>query len=351
MKTRLLLQKFYILLITGLVSLPALHAQDIHFAQFHNSPVNLSPGLVGVFGGDIRFVANYRQQWKSVPVPYSTFMGSFENKFFYSKGKFDRYITGGILITSDEQGSAHLKSLQIGIPLSLTIPLSKNHKHFLTAGFNLSYGQRKFSTNSLSFDNQFIDFMYNPNADPIEGALFANTSIQYFDVSHGLNWRYQSKKRRTKFDLGGATYHLNRPNHDFWSPDRDVRLDIRKLTYFLYQVQITKNFDLVGQYLWQNQGTYNEQMYTVSGRIYLNQKPYHELALQIGFNYRSRHEDAIVPVFEVHWKTWMLGLSYDLNAWSDVGTITDRKGGPELSLMYRLYKIKPMPKFKSCPII
>jgi type IX secretion system PorP/SprF family membrane protein len=277
-------------------------------------------------------------------------MGSFENKFFYSKGKYDRYITGGLLVTSDEQGSAKLKSLQIGVPVSITLPLGKKNKHFLTAGFNLSYGQRSFSTNSLSFDNQFIDFMYNPNADPIEGALFANTNIQYFDVSHGINWRYQSKKRRTKFDFGGATYHINRPNHDFWSPDRDVRLDIRKLTYFMYQFQVTKNFDLVGQYLWQNQGTYNEQMYTVSARIYLNTKPYNEFALQVGANYRSRHEDAIVPCFEIHWRTWMLGLSYDLNAWSDVATITDRQGGPEVSLIYRLYKIKPMP-FKSCPII
>ncbi|MEO6037125.1 MAG: hypothetical protein ABIQ93_01850, partial [Saprospiraceae bacterium] len=47
----------------------ALSAQDIHFSQFANSPINLSPGLIGAFGGDVRFVANYRNQWRSGPIP------------------------------------------------------------------------------------------------------------------------------------------------------------------------------------------------------------------------------------------------------------------------------------------
>ena len=47
-------------------------AQDIHFSQFNMSPVNLNPAFTGFFDGDYRGVANYRSQWSSVPVSYST---------------------------------------------------------------------------------------------------------------------------------------------------------------------------------------------------------------------------------------------------------------------------------------
>ena len=48
-------------------------AQDIHFSQFNNSPLNLNPAQTGLFNGDWRFVGNLRNQWSSVPVPYRTF--------------------------------------------------------------------------------------------------------------------------------------------------------------------------------------------------------------------------------------------------------------------------------------
>jgi len=58
-----------IVLFALLLSALGLTAQDIHFSQYGNSPLNLNPGLAGVFGGDLRFVGNYRKQWLTVPVP------------------------------------------------------------------------------------------------------------------------------------------------------------------------------------------------------------------------------------------------------------------------------------------
>lgn len=49
-----------------------LSAQDIHWTQFYAAPMNISPGLIGIFPGETRFMANYRSQWHSVPVDYST---------------------------------------------------------------------------------------------------------------------------------------------------------------------------------------------------------------------------------------------------------------------------------------
>ena len=123
-----------------LAPLSFLAAQDIHFSQYLNSPMNLGPGMTGVFGGDTRFTGNYRNQWSRVPVPYTTFSGVVENKFYLSKLKYDRFLTGGLEINFDRQGTLSLTSLQIGIPISYTIPLSEmlftldqNFSHYHTS--------------------------------------------------------------------------------------------------------------------------------------------------------------------------------------------------------------------------
>ena len=40
-------------------------AQDPHFTQYFTSPLTLNPALTGLVQGDLRFAANYRQQWAS----------------------------------------------------------------------------------------------------------------------------------------------------------------------------------------------------------------------------------------------------------------------------------------------
>ena len=47
-------------------------AQDIHFSQFSETPLLRNPALAGIFSGDLRIQAVYRNQWNSVTVPYQT---------------------------------------------------------------------------------------------------------------------------------------------------------------------------------------------------------------------------------------------------------------------------------------
>lgn len=336
----------YRLLWLVLLALPAfgLQAQDIHFSQFGNSPLNLNPGNNGVFGGDLRFVGNYRTQWRGVPVPYTTFSGSVENKIYYRRNQYDRYFTGSLLINYDRQGALELTSLQIGIPVGLTLPLAKNN--FLTVGVTPAFGQRAFNHHQWSFDAQFVDCLYNPSAPTMEDGSLFSTNLQYFDLSTGLNYRFYAAKSRSRFDVGGALHHVNRPNHDFWTNSDDVRLAVRKAIYGMGLVQVTSNFDLLGQVMYQEQGGYRELLYGAGGRLLLNAKPYEELALQAGVNFRQRYSDALVWHFEVYWRTWTLGVSYDLNL-SDFTVATNRRGGPEVALIYRLYRFKPT---NYCPI-
>lgn len=353
MKT--LLSRLRIILSPALLLLAfSLTAQDIHFSQFGNSPLNLNPGLAGVFGGDLRFVGNFRSQYRSVPVPYTTFSASVENKIYWTKGKYDRFLTGSLILNYDRQGSIHLTSLQIGIPISVTLPLGRNK--FLTVGATPAFGQRAFDTNRLTFDAQWVDCVFDPNADTREDQLFASTNLKYFDLSAGANLRLQSEAKRSRLDVGGGMHHINRPNHDFWSSDLttdpgNVKLYNKLSIYALGLVQLSSNFDLLGQGVYQKQGGYKEIVYGGALRMHLNQNPYRELALQIGVDYRHRYQDALIPHLEVLWRTWTLGFTYDLNLWSDVELVTNRRGGPEVALIYRLYRVKPLSTFKTCPII
>lgn len=324
------------------ISLPA---QDIHFSQFGNSPLNLSPGLNGVFGGDMRFIANYRNQWRGVPVPYNTVSGTLENKFYYAREKYDRYFTGSLLFNYDRQGSLKLTSLQIGIPIGLTLPLAANN--FLSLGVTPAFGQRTFDSNSWTFDAQFVDCLFDPsNPTREDGSLFT-TSLQYFDLGAGLNYRWQAAEKRSRFDIGGGMHHINRPDHNFWTnnPD-DVRLASRYALYGMGVAQLSSNLDLAFQAQYQLQGGYRELVYGAGVRFLLNAKPYEELALQVGALFRQRYSDAVIWHAEVYWKTWTLGFSYDLNV-SDFDIATNNRGGPEVSLSYRLYRFKPT---KYCPI-
>jgi len=335
-----------LLLVVFAFSAGSLPGQDIHFSQFSNSPLNLSPGLNGVFGGDMRFIGNYRNQWRSVPVPYNTFSGTIENKFYYRKEKYDRYFTGSLLLNYDRQGSLKLTSLQIGIPIGITIPLAPGN--FLSVSATPAFGQRSFDSHNWSFDAQFVDCLYDPgNPTREDGSLFS-TNLQYFDLAAGLNYHWQSQEKRSKLDIGGGMHHLNRPDHNFWTnnPDDDVRLASRVALYGLGMIQLTSSFDLALQAQYQQQGGYRELLYGAGARFLLNSKPYEELALQVGAYFRQRYSDAVIWHAEVYWKTWTLGFSYDINV-SDFNIATNNRGGPEVSLSYRLYRFKPT---KYCPI-
>ena len=48
--------------------------QDIHWSQFNDNQLYQNPAHTGHFDGDYRFIGNYRDQWRSVTVPFSTFL-------------------------------------------------------------------------------------------------------------------------------------------------------------------------------------------------------------------------------------------------------------------------------------
>lgn len=55
--------------------------QDAHWSQFNDNQLFQSPAHTGQFDGDFRLIGNYREQWRSVTIPYRTCSISLDFKY------------------------------------------------------------------------------------------------------------------------------------------------------------------------------------------------------------------------------------------------------------------------------
>ncbi|MEM9885079.1 MAG: PorP/SprF family type IX secretion system membrane protein [Bacteroidota bacterium] len=341
--------KLHLLLAAMLFLLGIAHTQDIHFSQYYHSPLNLSPALVGVHSGEIRFVGNYRNQWENVGVDYTTFSGAVERKFYLEKLQ-NSYFSAGLLINHDQAGTSKLSRTNIGVSASYSLQLSP--VFFMTAGAHLGINQRAFKTTDLTFDNQFDGEQFDPSRSR---EAFDNTSIASLDLASGLNFRLQPQDahpltKRSKLDVGLGVFHLNTPREGF-NLQEDIRLDRRYSAYLQGTVMLHPTFDLVIRGMAQFQGQYRENVVGGGAKIFINRKPARELAVLLGGSYRfDTFGDAMIPHIEFHIQQWMLGLNYDVNI-SEFQAASERRGGLEVAVRYLFTPVKPPEKTKVCPII
>lgn len=334
-------------------------AQEIHFSQFRNAPLQLSPALAGVFDGDHRFGANYRAQWHDVPVNYRTLNGNWDARFAKNK-KNGNFFGGGVVFNYDWAGDSKLSTAYLGLNGSYTHQIHK--RHFLGAGVSIGGFQRAFKMDDLTWDDQFDgkEVIYTAPS----GETFDNTSIFYGDFSAGLNYHFRQEEKerknasRSTLDIGAGLLHINRPKKNFYDND-EVRLERLLNIYGLGTFQLTKNFDLIALFNGKYQGVETEHVANLGARFYLNPKPTRKTAVGIGVGYRWNSEglgtgDAIIPNVELLYRDWLFGLSYDVNI-SDFGraantNATNNFGGPEISIIYILKKVNEEEFCPTCPV-
>lgn len=312
--------------------------QDVHFSQIASSPLNINPGLTGVHNGDYRFIANYRNQWNNVPVSYLQCSGSVDWRISDKKGLYSPWATG-FIFNYDRAGDSKLTLTGLNATGSYTRRLGKSN--FLTLGALLGANQRSFSTTNLHFDDQYDG---DSNDQPTT-EVFPRTSRWYFDFSAGLNWYVRKDTSRTGLNLGLGMYHLNRPEQNFLD-ENPQRLPMRYSLYGVGVLQLAKPFDLVGYATAQFQGPATETVLALSGRLYLNTVKTKELALEAGLGYRLG--DAFIPRLGLSYRSWQVGLSYDINS-SPFKTASYKRGGPEVSVIYVFTKVPPMEFCPVCP--
>lgn len=195
MRKNLLLFLFIILCLGFL----EVKAQDPQFSQFYAAPLYLNPGFVGATQ-QARVGANYRNQWPSIDASFVTFSAYFD---YY----LDDFNSGvGIIINSDREGLAGLRSNSIGLQYAYQLRLTENIT--FRPGVEVSYVIRNVDFMKLTFGDQ-----YNPgnigNPLPTDESFNSDLNVVYPDIAFG------GVLYTDAFWIGLSAHHLTTPNQSF----------------------------------------------------------------------------------------------------------------------------------------
>lgn len=318
-------------------------SQDFHYSQFYNEPLNFNPSLAGVMDGDKRIIFSLRDQYRTAPVPYFTMSASYDMKFLPDTPKRG-YFSGGAFFNYDKQGDAKFTLFNLNVAGSYTYYL--NQKHLLTGGALIGYSNRGFSKDDLRWDNhwdpqrEIVDFNRPINEN------FESFRFSYLETGLGVNYRYQHSVRNNLM-LGVSAFHLTTPSQNFISVGND-KLDMRLSLLAIANIKITDDFDVQGNFLFQNQDVYQELIFGGIGKIYINKKRGKKLAFHLGF--LDRIGEGWAPKLAVEYNEWYVSMNYDIVNKKDLSGITSYRGGPEVHVRYMIKNVRPLGEFKICPI-
>ncbi len=316
--------------------------QDLHYSQFYYNYHNLSPSLIGNYGGNDRVTLNYRNQWASVPVPYNTisFLYDGARKFKNSQSSYGF----GLGLDYDRAGDSKLNIARFVGAFNYMPYLNKRNKIMIAV--SPSIAQRRLSSEELRWGNQWTGDHYNKDLPSKEN--YSVSGDFFLDLGAGLSYEFRLTNR-TKINLSGAAFHLNRPDQSFYGiTQKEAKLPIRYSLSTQIGIGIFSIFDLIISGNYQLQEEYRETIGSGLLRIRINQTPGQILNVLAGCNIRL--DDALIPTAGIEFKNWMVSVSYDINT-SFFNVATNKKGGPELAVQYVFANINKSGIYKKCPLL
>jgi len=299
--------------------------QDVHWSQFNDNQLFQNPGQAGHFDGDYRFIANYRDQWRSVTVPFSTFSMSADAKF--------KDYGVGLLLSHDQAGDGKFRTVEVQGNFSRLFKITKDSIHTIRPGINFGMNHRQINWDALYFDNQYNGYIFDPTTATNE----TYQSDRKTNISIGVGSLYEWRKNeRFKVLSGFGIYNLNRPNQGFYT--EKIQRDIRFTIFAKGTFKINQKWDAVPSLQFNNQGIYRELLIGGSAKYYLNSTIKVYKALYGGVWYRNR--DAAYLTFGYDYKDFFAGISYDIN-YSKLVPASRARGGIEIAVRYIIRTFKP----------
>lgn len=311
-----------IAMLFGLLGGSVLYAQDIHFSQFFEAPLLRNPSLAGIYTGDIRVQAVYRDQWNSVTNAYKT--GSLDAEFKMPVGKAHDFITTGLQILYDRAGTIGWTSTHLLPAVNYHKSLSAEKNRYLSLGFMGGWVQRKFDPSKMTTNSQYDGGGTGEN--------LVSASYSYLDGSVGMSYNANlNANPENNFFVGAAYHHFNKPTNSFygnsnsllnpkWVFSGGMRFGINDYAYMTLQADYS------------SQDNYRE---TIAGALYglrLGQDPEKPEYVLHGGAF-LRWDDALIPVIKIDYSPFAVAISYDVNI-SKLKTSSHGRGGFELSVSY-----------------
>lgn len=323
------------------------NAQDIHFSQFYEEPLDMNPAMCGAFPGMILGELNYRTQWSSVAgsgYGFSTMAATAEYHNLlknWTKG----YLSPGLNFYSDQSGDAKIGITQVNFTLASGIYLSD--RNCLAVGLQAGYAQHSINTANLQWDNQYDQAtgQYNPNLGSGEPGI--GNSFSYVDFAAGILYSYGTGQTNMtqndicKFNVGGAIYHISQPQMSYYSgalanaPGTKLYMRYVANSSLIYGIP-NSNISICPAAVFYMQGPATELDLGSKFRYVLRQESkytgiHQGSAFDLGCFYRLR--DAIIVMAGLEFGSYAFMVSYDVNV-SSLTTASSGRGGLELSLRF-----------------
>lgn len=336
------MKKLFTAGILAFIAYTGAFAQDPHFSQIQYNPIYLNPANAGLteYGKANRIAGLYRDQWRVLPVPYSSTFGSYDRLM----KKWDKGWTlgGGVSFLYDRAGEGHLSIFNPNLTMSAGKYFNEE-KQLITLGITAGITIKTLDYLGLQFDNQYNGISFDPNLPT--GETFANNQVSFPNFTLGLGFRTKIKEKTT-LDVGASTSNLHQPDQNFLYYTT-TKLPSRHTAYAKAKVGIKDNWNIQPGVFFQNQRKFNQVLINAVAEVRFAEKK--DFGLGFGAGYRAMDNDAAIAYLSFLYKTLRVGAAYDFNT-SNFRSATKGQGAFELALNYEFGEVKAG-KRKKCDTI
>ena len=225
-----------------------LRAQDPQWSQYYAAPLNLNPGLTGI-NQKGRVGINYRNQWPSIDANFETYS-------FFADYHFEEYFSSlGLVVNTDQEGIAGLRSTMVGLQYAYQVQLTYNWT--FRPAVQAAFYQRDINFDRLTFGDQF-DTNGQVVLDNTREVFNTGTNANFFDLSFGGIWFNE------RIWGGFSIYHVTEPNQALAGGESPL---FRRLSFH---------------------GGYKIPFYKISNKA--QNRPKKERSVTPSFNYRTQGE-------------------------------------------------------------
>ena len=292
---------------------------DPHFSQIYAYPLWLNPALTGVFDGDTRVTANFKDQWTGITNGYQTTALS-------ADFKATEKVSLGLNLINQVAGSANYNYFAAYGTFGYGIAVSSDGTKKLHFGLQVGVINRSFNPGLLQFEDQYNPLIgYDPNI--ASGESFSSTNAFIFDSGAGIYYYDADPDNLVKIFGGASIYHINGAPDPFAAPGTKTVLPVRFNIHGGLKIAASETINITPNIIYVRQ----QQNQIRAVDVYTEFKSNDGNSIIAGVTYRLN--DAVVAAFGYHIKSAVIGVSYDINT-SRLNSVTNGQGGIELSLNY-----------------
>jgi len=335
-------------------------AQDIHYSHITFSPLYTNPAFTGYFNGNMRFYANYRNQFFSVlgGSAFQTYSGSVDFSMPVGVWSTD-FVGAGVYTFHDRVGKpedgGQFVTTSIGLSGSYSKALAKDGSHAITLGMMALYMQRRFEGDAALFGSQYdlVTGDVNPIPPPSEIGLDDDGRYNTFDFTVGLLYLGRISNKLILYS-GFSIAHLLQPRWSFLDPD-EGKLPIRYGGQLGFTYTMNKRFEMSPVAFYQHQGKIGE---LVVGDLFdyrIIQDKGIETDLLFGAYFRTLHSpvtpfsfEAFIIMLGVDYTDLRIAFTYDAQ-FGGLREVAKTNSAFEVSLKYTMSFIKSKSITRFCP--